>query len=91
MERARYCGVHYDPRYSRGRGRRIKLQVQSKQKCEILFTEQTKSKRTWGVAQVVVHLPNKLKALSLIPSTTKVKKKKCRRTALDKPAGMGKN
>jgi hypothetical protein len=35
-----------------------------------------KSKRTWGVDQVVEHLPSKWEALSSIPSDAKKKKKK---------------
>jgi hypothetical protein len=36
----------------------------------------TKSKRTWGIAQVVEHLPIKNKALSSIPNTAKTNLKK---------------
>jgi hypothetical protein len=56
------------------------------QKHKPLPEKQTKAKRAKGVAQVLEHLPSKLKALSSNPSATK-KKKECKVSgpALDLP------
>jgi hypothetical protein len=52
-------------------GRRIRIQGQSRLKCETIPKKLLKSKRAWVMAQVVEHLPSKHKILS---SAKKIKK-----------------
>jgi hypothetical protein len=66
-----------NPSYLGGRGKRISVRGrQPGQKHKMLSGKQTKSKKDWGMAQVVESLLNKQKALSLIPTTEKKKKKR---------------
>jgi hypothetical protein len=65
----------WDPSYMGGPERSIIVQSQPQAKMWDPIWKITKAKRAGGVAQVVKHLLNKHKALSLKPSTAF--KKKC--------------
>jgi hypothetical protein len=65
--------------YLGGRDQEDRGSRQNQAKSETLFKNNLKAKRAGGVAQVIEHLPSKLKALHLSPIQPKDKNKKIAR------------
>jgi hypothetical protein len=51
--------ISLNPNYAGVKGGKTVVQGQAGQKHETLSEKQTKTKRIWGMAQVVKHLPSK--------------------------------